>query len=103
MQERRKFKRIALPQKAMFFGVNGWEDCVITGTSRNGFGMIFYTNEKIKEGSIINLRVFLPSQPQPVEAKGLLKWIEKKEKHFIGGIEWFQISRGERKGEVLTG
>ena len=103
MQERRKFPRTALPQKAKFFGVNGWEDCVITEASRKGFGMIFYTREKIKEGSIINLRVSIPSQPQPVEAKGLLKWIENKGEHFIGGIEWFQISRGEGKGETLTG
>jgi len=102
MQERRKFPRTALPQKAKFFGVNGWEDCVITEASRKGFSMIFYTREQIKEGSIINPRVLLPSQSDPVEAKGLLKWIEKKGEHFIGGIEWFQISKGERKGEILT-
>ena len=102
MQDRRKFPRTVLPQKAKFFGANGWEDCIITEASRKGLGVKFYTRAKINEGSIIHLRVLLPSQPHPVEVKGLLKWIEKKGKYFIGGIEWFHIDRNEGKGEVLT-
>ena len=102
MRERREFPRTNLPQKAKFFGVKGWEDCVITEASRNGLGVKFNTTEKINEGSIVHLRVLFPSQKHPVEVKGLLKWIKKKGKHFIGGIEWFQIDRGEKKGEVLT-
>jgi hypothetical protein len=102
MKERRDFPRTALPQKAIFFGAKGWEDCTITEASRTGLSVKFYTSEKINEGSIIHLKVVFPFQPYPVEIKGSLKWIEKKGKHFIGGIEWFQIERGEQKGEVLT-
>lgn len=101
MQEQRDFPRTNLPQKAMFFGAKGWEECTITEASRNGFGVKFYTREQIHVGSIINLRVFFPSQPYPVKIKGSLKWIEKKGKHFIGGIEWFYIERDEKKGEML--
>jgi hypothetical protein len=101
MKERRQFPRTGLPQKAQFFGANGWEDCTITEASRNGFSVKFYTNEKLFENSIIHLRVVFPSQPYPVEIKGSLKWIEKKGKHFIGGIEWFHIQRGEKNGELL--
>ena len=101
MHERRKFPRTNLPQKAIFFGAKGWEDCTITEASRNGLSVKFYTCEKINEGSIIHLRVLFSSQPHPVEIKGSLKWIEKKGKHFIGGIEWFHIGRGETKEEVL--
>lgn len=59
--------------------------------------MHFYTREKIKEGSLIHLKVLLPSNPHPVEVKGLLKWIEQQDTHYVGGIEWFQIARGDNQ------
>ena len=102
MRERREFPRTALPQKAKFFGAKGWEDCTITEASRRGLSVTFYTNVKINEGSIIHLRVMFPSQDKPAEVKGFLKWIEKKGKHFIGGVEWFHIERGDKNKEVLT-
>ena len=101
MKEMRKFPRTALPKKAKFFGANGWENCIITEASRNGLGVKFCTREKINKGSIIHLRVLFPSQPHPVEVKGFLKWIEERGKHFVGGIEWFSIERGEKKKEGL--
>jgi hypothetical protein len=93
MEERRKFPRNALPQKAKFFGAKGWEDCLITEVSRKGLGVTFYTSEKINEGSIMHLKVSLPSEPHPVEVKGMLKWIDKREKHFVGGVEWLRIGK----------
>jgi hypothetical protein len=101
MKERRKFPRTTLPRKGKFFGAKGWEECTVTEASRTGLSVKFYTREKINVGSIMHLKILFPSQPYPVEIKGLLKWIKKEGKHFIGGIEWFQIERGERK-EVLT-
>ena len=94
MADKREFPRTVLPQKAKFFGANGWEDCIITEGSRKGFGVQFCTREKINEGSIIHLRVSLPSEVKPVTVKGILKWIEKKEEHFVGGVEWYTIVRG---------
>ena len=102
MKERREFQRTALPQKAKFFGAKGWEDCTITEASRKGLSVKFYTSMKINEGSIIHLKVVFPSQQYPVNVKGFLKWIEKKGKHFVGGVEWFYIERGDKKIEVLT-
>lgn len=102
MKEKRKFSRTALPQKAKFFGAKGWEDCTITAASRNGLSVKFNTCEKINEGSILHLRVLFSSQPHPLEIKGWLKWIEKKGKYFIGGVELFRIERNEKKGELLT-
>ena len=72
MPEKREFPRTNLPQKAMFFGAKGWEECTITEASRNGLGVKFYTREKIHVGSIINLRVLFPSQPYP-QNKGVVK------------------------------
>ena len=101
MEEKRKFPRSVLPRKAKFFGAKGWENCTITEASRTGLSVKFDTREKINEGSIVHLRVMFPSQQRPVEVKGFLKWIEKKGKHFIGGIELFHIERGEKKKERL--
>jgi len=98
MEKRRKFPRTALPQKARFFGAKGWEDCTITEASREGLSIKFYTREKIKAGSLIHLKVLMPSEPNPVDVKGMLTWIEEKEEHFIGGVELYHIDRVEKEG-----
>ena len=98
MEKRRKFPRTALPQKARFFGAKGWEDCTITDASREGLSIQFYTTEKIKAGSLIHLKVLMPSEPNPVDVKGMLKWIEEKGEHFIGGVELYHIDRVIKEG-----
>ena len=55
--------------------------------------MTFYTREKINEGSLILLKVPLPFESRLVEVKGMLTWIEQKEKYFVGGIEWFRMEK----------
>ncbi len=95
--ERRRFKRSILPQKAIFFGKKGWEDCLITEVSRKGIGVTLYTSERIQEGSIMHLKVTVPREKNPVMVKGILRWIKKREDHFVGGIEWYQIERVTEK------
>jgi hypothetical protein len=96
MKERRRYTRSILTQRALFFGLNGWEDCSIKESSERGLGIEFYTKKKVKEGSIINLKVFVPTEPKPVMIKGILKWTRKKGEYFIGGMEWLSIDRGSR-------
>ena len=96
MKERRRYTRSILPQRAIFFGLNGWEDCIITESSKRGLGIEFYTKKKINDGSIINLKVLVPTEPKPVMVTGTLKWIKKKGECFIGGMEWLSIDRGSR-------
>ena len=98
MKERRQFRRNTLPQKGKFFGVNGWEECLITEVSRKGLGVTFYTHAKINEGSIIHLKVVMASEPKPVRVKGLLRWIEPHGEYFVGGIEWFSINKDAQQG-----
>ena len=101
MSERRKFRRTTLPQRAKYFGVKGWKDCLITEMSPKGMRVKFYTRERIKVGSIISLRVTVPSQSKSVAVKGLLKWIAKKEDYFIGGIKLFRIDKGDGQGNLI--
>jgi hypothetical protein len=96
MKERRRYTRSILPQRAIFFGLNGWEDCIITESSKRGLGIEFYTKKKINDGSIINLKVLVPTEPKPIMVKGILKWTKKKGEYFIGGMEWLSIDRGSR-------
>ena len=96
MKERRRSPRSILPQRAIFFGLNGWEDCIITESSKRGLGIEFYTKKKINDGSIINLKVLVPTEPKPIMVTGILRWIKKKGEYFIGGMEWLSIDRGSR-------
>lgn len=94
MKERRESSRNKLSQKALFFGLNGWEDCTITESSKRGLGIEFHTKKKVKEGSIVTLRVLVPTEPKPVVLNGILKWTKKKGEYFVGGMEWLSIDRG---------
>jgi len=96
MKERRKFPRSALPLKAAFFGPNGWENCTVNEVSRKGMGVLFLTPMGLNAGSIIHLKVLLPSEPKPVTVRGILKWIKNKGDFFIGGIEWFRIKNSPK-------
>ena len=40
----------------------------------------------------------MPSEPNPVDVKGMLTWIEEKEEPFIGGVELYHIDRVEKEG-----
>lgn len=97
MQERRRFPRSTLPQRAQFFGTRGWEDCLITEVSRRGLGVKFYTGEKIIVGSIIQLKVAVPRESKSVMVKGVLRWIEDCGEYCVGGMEWYYIDRVSRK------
>lgn len=59
-------------------------------------GVLFLTPMGLNEGSIIHLKVLLPSEPKPVTVRGILKWIKNKGDFFIGGIEWFRITKSPK-------
>lgn len=101
MSERRKFRRTTLPQKAKYFGAKGWKDCLITEMSAKGMRIKFYTREKFNIGSIISLKVLVPTESKPVMVKGVLRWIAKKEDYFIGGIKLFRVDKGDEQGNLM--
>lgn len=76
--------------KAQYFlreGKGPRERCVISNISRKGVGLKFHTREKINIGSTIHLEMYVSRKSGPISVKGILKWIEKEENDFIGGIE----------------
>ena len=54
-------------------------------------GIKFHTPEGIKVGSIINLETVVPSETEPFNVRGTLKWIKEKESEFIGGVELTEV------------
>jgi hypothetical protein len=93
MNDLRRSTKTMLLQNATFFGANGWEECIIVESSKGELRIEFHTKEKIKEGSIINIRALIPSVPNPVIVKGILKWIEKKGEYLSGGVEWLSVHK----------
>jgi len=93
---RRRFSRISKELKAQYLieRGGGWKKCKVTDVSREGMGITFQTSEKINVGTTIHLKIFVPTESTPVNAKGVLKWIEEKGNNFIGGIKWYKINRG---------
>ena len=92
----RKFTRHPINLEAQFLvegEQRGLEKCNIINVSREGMGIVFQTDRKIEEGSIINLKIIWSTKSEPINAKGIIKWIKKEGKNFIGGIELHVISR----------
>ena len=89
-EDRRRFRLYHTKLKAQYISEEskrGWEECTIINISREGMGIKFHTCEKINVGSTIHLAIFVPTELEPINVKGILKWIEKWESDFIGGIK----------------
>jgi hypothetical protein len=95
-QNKRRSYRISEELKAQYLlkGEGDWKECIITDLSREGMGITFQTSEIIDIGTTIQLKIFASALSEPVNAIGVLKWIERREDHIIGGIRWYKISRG---------
>jgi len=91
MQKRKSLYRFSPPfLKAQYFSreeKGSREQCGISNVSRKGVGLKLHTGKKIKLASIIHLEMHVAIKSEPIEAKGILKWIEKEGNGFIGGIE----------------
>ena len=91
MENKRKSIRFFSQLKAKYF-INGGEkdlkECTIINVSREGMGLTFLTREKIDIGSTIHLETFAPTEIEPINVEGVLKWLELlMGNNFIGGIE----------------
>ena len=89
-KDRRKFRRLDTQLKAQFVSKEsqrGGEECAIIDFSRKGMKAKIYTSEEIYKDSEILLEVFIPGELDPINVKGIIKWVEKIENGFISGIE----------------
>lgn len=94
MRNTRCFVRFDTHMKAQYFlkeKNRDWEECTVFKISRKGLGLKFYTSEKIKVGSTIQLKIFTSKESENIIVKGVLRWIEEEENDFVGGIELNEI------------
>ena len=68
----------------------GGQKCTITTVSRKGIGALFHTDEKIKIGTTIRFDVPVATSLEAISVRGMLKWLDKTEVDFIGGVELTQ-------------
>ena len=114
MREIRSFKRFKTKDIYAHYLVeeaqSSWQECTIKVISYKGMGIIFHTVEEIKVGSTIHLKVFTCGESEYFTVSGILKWIEKKQNAFLGGIEltvllseseWMQLSSFFTQGSLV--
>lgn len=92
--EDRIYIRFSTNLKARYFIRDmgeGWGECTVFNVSRKGMGVNFHTREKIEAGSTIHLKIILPSEPEPMNVKGTLRWIKQVKNECIGGIELTEV------------
>ena len=94
MRERRRFIRFETQLRAQYISQDEemeWEECTIISMSRKGIGIKFHSNERVYIGSAVRLKIFVPEKVKPAMVEGVLKWTEKRENEFFGGIESDEI------------
>ena len=62
-------------------------ECTVINMSRKGIGVRFHDQEDIDIGTSISLNIFVPEKMNPTSVIGVIKWINKKGKTFVCGIE----------------
>ena len=90
MEEKRRFKRHQVRLKAQYYlkeKDKHWEECTIIDVSRKGMGIIFLTGERIEVGSTVLFEIPLLAKLEPIYILGVLKWVEQRDRAFMGGIE----------------
>jgi len=94
MENTRKLERYPIQREARYFlkeGKGEGQECTIINFSRSGMGIIFHSNEEINVGTLIRLEIPVPKSSEPINARGVLKWFERKENDLIGGVELTKI------------
>ena len=94
MEDGRGFIRFFSQLKARYITEDkekDWKECTIINVNRKGMGVKFNTRERINEGSTILFEISVTTEFEPVQATGILKWINEGENYFVGGIEFSEL------------
>jgi len=88
--ERRQYPRLKKQLRARYViaeSKRGGDECSIIDTSLKGLGVIFHTEENISVGSTIILEIPVAGNPDPYCVKGTIRWVNRREDGYRGGIE----------------
>jgi len=104
MAEKRKSTRFPINLKAHYFPDDERENgkaCTIINVSRDGAGLEFYTSEEITVGSTSLLEIFCPEITNSTNVEGVVKWVKRGKRDFIGGIEVTERSDEDKLANLL--
>ena len=95
-EDKRKFKRFPINLDAKYLleeDQRKWEGCTVINISREGMGIEVYLHERINIGSILQLKIIIPTNEEPIKATGILMWIKEPDEkmNFMGGIKFTDI------------
>ncbi|MCM8827599.1 MAG: PilZ domain-containing protein [Candidatus Omnitrophica bacterium] len=100
MEDRRKFPRLNSVIVNYSKELNGQYDIGVTiNISANGICAVI--DDKLAEGTILYLKIFLPHYKLPILAKGRVMWVkemgrkEYKGIHYKLGIEFIEINEAD--------
>jgi len=96
LEDKRKFIRfpIQLSARRLRGGKKEWKGCYIFNVSRDGIGIDFQGEKKLRLGSIMQLEMTHPTKKEPINVMGTLMWAKAYNKHqdFIGGVRFITIN-----------
>jgi c-di-GMP-binding flagellar brake protein YcgR len=100
-EDKRKFKRLQINLNAKYLSEENqkeWKGCTVINISREGMGIEVYLQENIHIGSVLQLKIIIPTKEEPIKATGIMRWIKEqgKEMNYIGGIEFIEIDSEDK-------
>ena len=102
MEERRKYIRFSVPLKAEVI-VKATLDTIQPGTtkdfSREGLRLILHKFD-LGEGSVVDLRIYLPSEKTPIPMKAKIIWAKPNETNWEVGLKIKEVDK-EAKSKIL--
>ena len=51
----------------------------------------FHSSIGVKAGVLIRLEIFIPEKLSPIGVEGILRWTDKREDGFFGGVECNEV------------
>ena len=98
MDDRRKFLRFPLQLDARYSEQNEehWKECSVVDISREGMGVIIYSIEAIREGTVLTIEIDGPMQEGSIMIEGELVWLNEIKDdprfNYAGGVQLTSIS-----------
>ena len=74
-----------------------WVECPVTNVSREGMGIDVILQERMHPGEILQFKITIPTQEEPIKISGTLTWVKELEGKagYIGGINFFNMDSEE--------
>lgn len=104
MQEKRKFLRLNIAVEGVYrrrIPFARKKLCLAKNISRGGACIL--VNKKLKVEELLDLRIYLPVEPMPIQAMGKVVWISKglprglfRRKKFATGVQFIDIRQDDQ-------